>query len=197
AVEQFAAAGVKRVVTMTTDAVTEGIDMGGFAAVEAAVEATGLEWTHIRPGEFAVNKRDFWSASIRDEGVVRSAYPDAIGAPVHEADIADVAAVALTADGHNGKVYSARGPRSSHREQAGAIAAAIGRDIRVERVTHSAERAAIVALGAPPWAADHILSYPVRWADEPCESSPDIEMVTGRPAHDFAKWAADHADDFR
>lgn len=196
AVGLFADTGVKRVVTMTTDAVTEGIDMGGFQAVESAVEATGLEWTHVRPGEFALNKRDFWAESIRTEGVVRSAYPDAIGAPVHEADIAAVAAVALTGDGHHGKVYNLRGPQSSFRQQAAAIAAATGREIRVERVTHSAERAAMVAQGVPPWAADHVLSYPARWADEPCPSSPDIETATGRVARDFDQWARDHAADF-
>lgn len=195
-VEGFAAAGVERVVTMTTDAVTEGIDLGSFRAVEAAVEATGLEWTHVRPGEFALNKRDFWATSIRDEGVVRSAYPDAIGAPVHEADIAAVARIALTTDGHHGRVYQLRGPQSSHRQQAAAIAAALGRPIRVERVTHGAERAAIIAQGAPPWAADHVLSYPVRWADEPCESTPDIAAVTGREALDFAAWARDHVAEF-
>ncbi|ADD41155.1 NAD(P)H-binding protein [Stackebrandtia nassauensis] len=194
--ELFPAAGVRRVVTMTTDAIDEDIDLGQFRAVEAAVEATGLEWTHVRPGEFALNKRDFWGPTIKADGVVCSAYPDAIGAPVHEADIAAVAATALTAEGHNGRIYRLRGPQSSHRQQAAAIAAATGREIRVERVTHNAERAQMIAQGVPAWAADHVLSYPVRWADEPCETTADVELVTGAPARDFGQWAADHAADF-
>lgn len=190
------AAGVKRIVSMTSDAVQEDIDMGEFRSFEESVEASGLEWTHVRPGEFAVNKRDQWGQSIKAEGVVRTAYPDVIGAPVHEADIAAVALAALTRPGHHGKAYQLRGPQLSQRGQAAAIAAAVGRELRVERVTHSRERQGMIDLGFPAWAADHILSYPVRWADEPCETTGDIEAATGNPPRDFATWARDHAADF-
>ncbi|MDQ8703963.1 hypothetical protein RCO28_15885 [Streptomyces sp. LHD-70] len=60
--------------------------------------------------------------SIRTESTVRSAFPDAIGVPVHEADIAEVAVAALLEDGHAGRAYSLSGPEAlTHREQAAAI----------------------------------------------------------------------------
>ncbi|MFD0395283.1 SDR family oxidoreductase [Streptomyces nogalater] len=92
-------AGVRRIVVLSSDSVTDGTDTGGHRRVELAVEDTGLEWTHVRPGEFALNKVTLWAPSIRAEGVVRSAYPDARVAPVHEADVAAVAVTALLKEG--------------------------------------------------------------------------------------------------
>ncbi|WP_406275537.1 hypothetical protein OH799_03335 [Nocardia sp. NBC_00881] len=54
------------------------------AVVESAIEASGLEWTFIRPGMFATNALLWWQKSIRAEGVVRVPYADARTAPVHE-----------------------------------------------------------------------------------------------------------------
>ncbi|SDH88325.1 NAD(P)H-binding [Sinosporangium album] len=59
--------------------------------LEQAVEASGLAWTHLGPVEFMCNALE-WTASVRDEGVVREAFPEARSAMVHEADIAAVAA---------------------------------------------------------------------------------------------------------
>lgn len=191
------AAGVSRIVTLSTDAVTEGVDTGAHRMVEQAAEDSGLEWTHIRPGEFAGNKRELWAASIRAEGVVRTAYPDVTGAPTHEADIAAVAVAALREPGHHGKVYQPLGPHATHRKQIEAIGAAIGREIRVEVVSHSRERHGYIEAGLPAWAVDHIMSYFPRWIDEPPAPRGDVEAVTGRPARDFAQWARDHAADFQ
>jgi uncharacterized protein YbjT (DUF2867 family) len=83
--------GLRRVVTLTGSAVTTRRP-GSFEVllqVEQRVEASGLEWTHVRPHEFAVNKLDVWAHSVRAEGVVRNAFPDGTGVPVHEADIAE------------------------------------------------------------------------------------------------------------
>ena len=190
-------AGVRRVVVLSTDAVSEGVDMGGHVAVETAATESGLEWTIVRPGEFAGNKPHLWARSIRDEGVVRTAYPDVTGRPVHEADIADVVVTALREPGHHTRVYRPVGPLATHREQIAALGQALGREIAVETVSHSVERRAMIEVGTPPWAADHILSYFPRWIDEPPEPSTDIETVTGHPPRTFAQWAVDHADELR
>ncbi|MFC7642135.1 hypothetical protein ACFQX6_15050 [Streptosporangium lutulentum] len=69
-----------------------------------------------------MNKLFLWGPSIRFEGVVRDPFPDAVEIPTHEADIADVAAVALLDDGHAGKAYIFAGPGPvTHREQVEAI----------------------------------------------------------------------------
>ncbi|MBX6766344.1 MAG: NAD(P)H-binding protein, partial [Actinomadura rubrobrunea] len=103
-------AGVRRIVTLSSGAVEGGYDTDFHLPVEQAVEASGLEWTHVRPGEFMLNKLWLWGPSIRDEGVVRTPFPDVTWCPIHERDIADVAAEALLKDGHAGRAYMLNGP---------------------------------------------------------------------------------------
>ncbi|GEB53559.1 NAD(P)H-binding protein [Streptomyces cacaoi] len=194
--ERAAGAGVRRVVDLTGVAVTVRRP-GSFEMLreaEEAVERSGLEWTHVRPGEFARNKLDMWGPSIRAEGVVRSAFPDALGVPVHEADIAEVAAAALLEDGHTGRAYSLSGPeRLSHREQAGALADGLGRRLRFEPLTYGQARAAYIASGIPADIAEYLLGYQAEYAEEPPQVLPDTERVLGRPGRTLARWAADHA----
>lgn len=193
-----AKAGTTRVVAMTGAAVTIRRP-GSFEMlrdVEEVVEASGLEWTHVRPGEFAVNKLDTWGESIRSEGVVRSAFPDALGVPIHEADIAEVIVAALLEDGHAGRAYTLSGPQAlSHREQATAISEGLGRPLRFEALTYGQARAAYITAGIPMDIAEYIMGYQAEYAEEPPAVSPDVERVLGRPGRTMSRWAADHTAD--
>lgn len=204
-------AGVQRIVVLSSGAVTGGFDTVFHLPVEQAVEQSGLEWTHIRPGEFAANKLALWGPSIRAERVVRAANPDSAGFPVHEQDIADVALKALLEDGHAGMAYDVNGPDLiSLREQVKAIADALGEEIRFEELTPQQAREAYRAMGGfAAEAADFLLGFtdydgnpadPSAVADfDPSKMGPlpTAESVTGRPARTFAQWARDRAEDFR
>jgi uncharacterized protein YbjT (DUF2867 family) len=96
-------AGVGRVTVLSSGSVTAGLDTDYQLPVEQAVEASGVEWTHLRPGDFAANRLRLWGPSIRAERVVRWPWPDEVGVPIHEADIAAVAVLALLEDGHAGR----------------------------------------------------------------------------------------------
>ncbi len=159
-------------------------------AVESAVESSGREWTHVRPGAFAVNSLRLWRDSIRAEGVVRAPYGDAALSPIHEDDIAAVAVTALLEDGHAGARYSLTGPESlTQREQVAAIASVLGKEIRFEEVTpEQAEERGIPALRRDALAGS---------VGRPAEVLPTVEEVTGRPARTFARWVADHTADFK
>jgi uncharacterized protein YbjT (DUF2867 family) len=61
--------------------------------VTRAVEASGIAWTHLWPGDFF------------------EPWPHAAGAPIGMDDIAAVAAVALLDDGHRGRAHSLTGRR--------------------------------------------------------------------------------------
>src|SRR5262245_2831283 len=84
-------AGVRHVVVLSSAAVTAGYDLSFHLPVERAVESAGLHWTHVRPGEFALNKLYLWGPGIRTDRTVCDPFPEAIDTPTHEADIADVA----------------------------------------------------------------------------------------------------------
>ncbi|WP_157254454.1 NAD(P)H-binding protein [Nonomuraea typhae] len=192
------AAGAARIVSLTSSGVT-GRRAGFYKtlrAVEHLVEKSGAAWTHIRPGEFAVNKLDVWGASIRAENLVRNAYPDGIGVPIHEADIADVAAIALLQDGHAGRAYDLTGPQPlTHRQQAEAIGTGLGRAIAFEALTYGQARQSYIEAGLPMEVAEFILGYQAEYAEEPPPVSPTFEQVTGNSGRTLAQWAADHAAD--
>ncbi|MFI0354570.1 NAD(P)H-binding protein [Actinomadura sp. 9N407] len=210
-VELAVRAGVRRIVVLSSGAVTGGYDTDFHLPVEQAVEASGLEWTHVRPGEFMLNKVWLWGPSIRTERVVREPKPDAAWCPVHERDIADVAVTALLSDGHAGKAYDLNGPEPvSLRDQVEAIASAIGEEIRIERVTPQEAREIYLKQGGfAAENADFLLGFEDYGGGEADPDSaedfdlaaygpfPTAEAVTGRPARTFAEWARDHAADFR
>ncbi|MCM2392427.1 SDR family oxidoreductase [Streptomyces albipurpureus] len=204
-------AGVRRVVVLSSGAVTDGSDTDFHLPVERAVEASGLEWTHVRPGEFASNRLALWGPPIREGDVVSDPMPDDAWFPVHERDIADVAVLALTEEGHNGQAYTVNGPELlSRREQVGLIAKALGREIRCVEVSRAQAREIYLEQGGfAAENADFLLGYEdysgeaadAEWDAEFDPASltdvPTAQAVTGRPARTFAQWARDHVEDFQ
>jgi uncharacterized protein YbjT (DUF2867 family) len=84
---------------------------------------------------FAANARLWWAPKIRAGNVVRWPCAEAPTAPIHERDIAAVAARILGEEGHVGKDYVLTGPQSlSQFEQVGVIGEVIGRSLRVEGI---------------------------------------------------------------
>ncbi|XVV03904.1 NAD(P)H-binding protein [Actinosynnema sp. CA-248983] len=169
---------------------------GGYVGpVEEAVAASGVEWTRLEPQEFMSNTL-LWADSIREEGVVREPY-DHPSALVHEADIAAVAATALTEDGHKGRAYGLTGPEALTATQRIAVLAdAIGHDITFTQITHEQALDRLMATGVPREAADYVVGW---YASPPPEAAvvvDTVERVTGRPARTFGQWVAEHADRF-
>jgi uncharacterized protein YbjT (DUF2867 family) len=178
-VELAVKAGVRRVTVLWNG------EKGPF---ERAVEASDLEWTQLQAFEFMANARK-WADSIRSEGVVRDLFGGSRIAPVHEADIGSVAAVALTEDGHTGKVYTLTGPESlSVQDKVRIISEVIGRDIRFIESSEEEEREQMRRMGVQEDAIDYV----IRWHLNPPKSAytvlPTVEEVTGHKPHTFAEW---------
>src|SRR4051794_5553857 len=193
--------GVHRVVVLSSAAATDDDPANGIAArhrdLESAVEGTGLEWTFVRPGAFAVNTRQ-WAPQIRETGVVRAPYGRAYSTPIHERDIADVAVRAMTEDGLVGAAPVLSGPQAlTQIEQLEIIGAAIGRSLRFEEISPEAARERMIGGFVTPQIADTLLRIFAEAVDRPGEVSPEVERITGRPGRTFEEWARDHADDFR
>ncbi|SIO87381.1 NAD(P)H-binding protein [Nocardiopsis sp. JB363] len=207
--------GVRRIVLLSSGAVTSGHDTDFHLPIEHTVEASGLEWTHVRPGEFAMNKLALWGPMIRAERAVYDPAPDFGWFPVHERDIADVAVLALTEEGHTGRAHTLNGPEFlTHRRQVELIAEALGEDIRFQPVTPEQARERYLAQGGFAAAnADFLLGFEdYGGAESESESDPGGQEspapaefgpmptaaeVIGRPARTFGRWARDHAPEFR
>jgi uncharacterized protein YbjT (DUF2867 family) len=181
-------AGVRRVTLLWN---------GYRGPVEEAFAASGLEVTELQPGEFMSNALT-WAEEIRSTSTVSEAFGDVRHAPVHEADVAAVAAVALTAGGHAGREYPLTGPEAlTTGDQVAAVSAALGREVRFEALSQEAGRDRMRALGYDEATIDFVLGWraaPPEWSQRP---SPTIEQVTGRPAKTFAAWAREHVSAFR
>ncbi|MEU1284472.1 NAD(P)H-binding protein [Kitasatospora sp. NPDC005856] len=197
-----AAAGIRQVVLLSSVAVVLDPDADHPVArlnrtIEQAVQRSGLDWTFLRPGTFATNTRTWWAESIRTDNVVRLPRPFAQSAPVHEKDIAALAVTALTEPGHSHQAYTVHGAESlTLQRQVEHIGEAIGRHIRVEHISDEQARAD-VARTMHPVVADAIVSQWAAADGVAAVTSAIAEKITGAPAHTYAQWAADHADDFR
>ncbi|TFH68206.1 NAD(P)H-binding protein [Cellulomonas sp. HD19AZ1] len=198
---RVAAAGVRHVVLLSSSAVTApgaADDFNGarFLRVERAVEDSGVAHTFLRPGGFASNVAR-WSWSIRTDGTVPLPHPAAAQVPVHEADVADVAVVALTGDALLGAAPVLTGPQVlTLREQVATIGDVLGRDVRVVEQTE-AESAALLARHVPEvWVRQIIGDWRAAVGATPAVSR-EHERLTGRPARTFRTWVEDHVDLFR
>ncbi|WCB95318.1 hypothetical protein DSM104299_04061 [Baekduia alba] len=192
--------GVQRVVLLSGSAVEHGdpddflVQM--FRRVESVVEASGLPHTFLRPGDFASNALG-WAGQIGALGIVHGAYAESSSAPVHEHDIAAVAALALTDPSHTGKSYVLTGPTAlTQRERVAIIGQALGRETHFQEIPVEAAHAAMVSHGFPPPVVDSMLKYQAAAVAEPAPTTSTVEELLGRPALTFAEWAVDNTAAF-
>ncbi|MEE1942401.1 NAD(P)H-binding protein [Streptomyces sp. TRM 70361] len=164
--------------------------------LEEAVEASGLEWTRLSPVEFMSNTLE-WAESVRTEGTVREGFGDAPSALVHDADIAAVAATALTRGGHSGKEYPITGPQAlTIRDRVRIIGEVLGREVRFAELSQDE---VVARWRAEGWSEPDIDFFLAMRTDPPETGytvRPAVEEVTGRPARTFAQWVREHAAAF-
>jgi uncharacterized protein YbjT (DUF2867 family) len=133
AVAAARAAGVRRVVFLSVHDVEKCPEAPHFRSkieIQQALEASGLEWTTVKPNNFFQND---WALrqAIVDYGV----YPQPLGSlglsRVDTRDVADAMVVAATEDGHVGRSYALVGPDVlGGAETAAAWSRALGREVR-------------------------------------------------------------------
>lgn len=193
-------AGVERVVLLS----------GGSAALadmsnaisrymtlsERAVREAGVAWTFLRPRAFMSNALR-WLPQLRAGDLVRVPFAGVAAAAIDPADIAAVAARALTGDGHEGRIYELTGPDSLlPADQVAVLAKVLGRDLRCEGLPDEEARAQMEA-SMPAEYVDAFFSF---YADGTLDESqvlPTVREVTGHPPRTFEQWAEAHAEAFR
>lgn len=192
--------GVRRVVVVSASTVEhpagEPRFVAGFRALEAAAEASGLAWTCLRCADFDANALA-WVPQLRGGDVVRGAYGTAATSPIHERDIAAVAVRALTEDHHHGRRYVLTGPQSlTQYDKVRILGEVTGRDLSFLELTPEQVRAAMTAQGLPEEVPDRLLGSLSDYARVPGPTTDTVADLLGRPALDFATWAADHVAAF-
>ncbi|MET7392048.1 NmrA family NAD(P)-binding protein [Dactylosporangium sp. NPDC005572] len=170
---------------------------GGYVGpVEQAVADSGIEWTRLEPQEFMSNTLT-WVDSILADGVAREPY-DYPSALVHEADIGEVAAVALLDDGHDGHAYNLTGPRAlTPSERIAVLARVLNRPLEFVPITHDQAVERLLRTGVSRDDAEFVVGWYAASSEDSKTVDDTVERVLGRPARTFEQWAAEHADRFR
>ncbi|MET0419883.1 MAG: NAD(P)H-binding protein [Actinoplanes sp.] len=185
-----AAAGVRHIVDLA------GVKGSHWQAIEDAVEASGVPWTHLEAGEFMTNA-GMWAEQIKTGDVVRDHCATAATAVIASEDIAAVAARVLMDGGHPGVAYELTGPESiTRRDLVAQLGAALGRELRYLDLPLDEA----IEVYAPTMGRDSATWY-LGWlrllAEHPQPAVTTVADVLGRPAMTFAEWARRHADRFR
>ncbi|WP_018686708.1 NAD(P)H-binding protein [Actinokineospora enzanensis] len=191
-------AGVRHVVVLSSNSVPYAYSHNGryHKVVEDAVRGSGLDWTFVRPGEFATNLLWKWCTTIRANGVVRAPFPEARQTLLHEADVAAVATVTLLQPGHESQIYDLTGPHAlTQREQTEALSQALGRPLRFEEISPREAKAEMTRFMPEP-AAALALAYLADAAAHIPTVTRTVARLTGRPGLPFTQWAHDHAPEF-
>lgn len=193
--------GVQHVVMLSSGIIEDGADEThpiyvAHADLEERVRRSGLDWTFLRPNAFAANAFQ-WADQIRAGDTVRGPFAGALTAPIHEADIAAVAARAFLDDGHRGLAHRLTGPTAvSTEEQIHAIGQALGRDLRFVEVPPE-EVTEDMFPHVPAGMLQAILESFAETVGVAPEITSTVESLTGTPARTFTQWSRDHAADFR
>lgn len=185
------AGGVRRVVLLSSQATVtrpQSISHSRLREFENAVQESGLEWTILRPGNFASNAFA-WAETIRTQRTAAAPFGDIAMPVIDPADIAEVAGVALREPGHDGRAYELSGPVPiTPRERVAAIGQALGEPVRFVEQTREEARAQM--LGIMPEA---VVEGTLAILGEPSAAeqrvSHDVEYVLGRAPRPFAQWA--------
>ena len=187
--ERAVASGVRRLVLLSGRGEEEA------QASERALQAAGAEWTILRASWFAQNFSESFLREPVLAGEVALPVGDVPEPFVDVEDIAEVAAVALTEDGHAGRLYELTGPRAlTFAEAVAEIGRATGRPIRLTTVSIEEHLASLAESRVPDDVAGLIAYLFTEVLDGRNVATADgVQRALGREPRDFRDYARDAA----
>ncbi|MFC9976653.1 SDR family oxidoreductase [Spirillospora sp. NPDC127200] len=166
-----------------------------MVAWEADVRASGKQWTILRPNWFQQNFGEGFAALLRENGGLALPAADAEVGFVDTRDIAEVAAAALTDEGHAGETYVVTGPEAlTHGQVVQALGEAADRELRYTALAPDqfadGLRAAGLDEGSVTWQLG--LFQMIRDGGNAVVTD-TVEQITGRPARSLEAYARENA----
>jgi uncharacterized protein YbjT (DUF2867 family) len=194
------AAGVGHIVKISVLGAREGsLEIPAWhRGGEQAIEATGLGWTFVRPGSFASNALN-WAPTLRTAGKAFGAFGAAAIPVIHPDDIADVAALALTASGHERQIYELVGPEALTAAQQIAILSEVtGKPLEYVNVPDEAALQGMLGAGLPKPIAEALvhLVQAIRENPPAVPAQNVAQRLLGKPARTFRQWVQENAAAF-
>ncbi|QBS42995.1 NAD(P)H-binding protein [Nocardia sp. CS682] len=192
-------AGVQRIVLLSSaSAALQDLDNAVsryMTLSERAVRESELAWTFLRPRSFMSNALR-WLPQLAAGDVVRVQFPDVRFGAIDPADIAAVAAVALTGDDLDGRALELTGPQALlPADQIAILAATLGRPLVAQGLSTEETRAELSA-AMPQHYVEAFLSFFADGTLDEATLHPTVQEVTGRAPRTFEQWARAHAAAF-
>lgn len=187
-------AGVKRVVRLSA----MGVEMSDnpLREVERHLEASGLQYTLLRPSWFMQNYSTTHAQSIRTQGKVHEPAGDGKTGFIDARDIASVGVTALTHEGHHAQAYALTGGRAYDRDEvAEAISRATSKAVTYEPVSEAQFQAGMTSAGVPEGYVVLMTGlYQAVRAGYTAAVTDTVEQVTGQAPISLEQFARDHKD---
>lgn len=158
---------------------------------ERVLQQSGADWTIVRCSWFSQNFNESYLQEPLHAGEVALPTGDVPEPFVDADDIADVAVVALTEDGHVGQLYELTGPRMlSFAQAVQEIAEATGREIAFVPVTMDEYRAAMAEQDIPAdfvWLITYLFTEVLDGRN--ASLTDGVQRALGREPRDFGDFA--------
>jgi uncharacterized protein YbjT (DUF2867 family) len=166
---------------------------------EAAIEATGIAYTHLRPNVFMQNLINYFGYSIRNEGKFALAQGDGKVSFIDVRDVGTAAVEVLTHSGHEGKGYSLTGSETlSYYEVADMLSRAIGKTITYVSLSEEDALSQARAAGQPDFFIEvgrTMDAFGRSGGFAPITT--EYEQITGQKPINFEQFARDYAEAFK
>jgi uncharacterized protein YbjT (DUF2867 family) len=195
-IDHAKAAGVKHIVKLSAfgSDFEPGIQLGRWhRAVERYISGSGVKYTFLRPNNFMENFLNYYPPG--PDGNIYLPWGQGACSFIAGADIAAVAATALTSAGHEDKAYVLTGPEAFTIGQAAAtISEVSGRKANYVDVPEAAAKQAMLGMGMPEWMVDGMMElHAIDKAGYAAQVTDSVEKITGRAPISFAQFARQHA----
>jgi hypothetical protein len=191
---------VEDVVLLSSRSVINGNESNAIVKMwmisEDAVQSSGIQWTILRPSGFMSNALR-WLPQLKAGDTVRAPFADVRIAAIDPFDIAAVAAITLTTDGHATRAYELSGPEAIlAEEQVRILAEVLRRSLRFQPQSDTDARADLARLFAPDF-LDAMFRFYAEGEFDDSRVVTTVRDVTNRQPRNFKQWARAHASAFR
>jgi uncharacterized protein YbjT (DUF2867 family) len=199
-IDAAAKAGVERIVKLSADGAEPGSPLAFWdwqGLIEQHLAQSGVPAVVLRPVAYMANLLGSAPAIVHT-GKLFAPAGGARVAMIDPRDVAAVAAVALTEDGHDGLTYVLTGPEAlTYDAIAAALSDATGRTIDFVDVPDEAARHGMLEAGMPEFVVEFLIRlFRAQQAGAHAVTTDTVQAVTGSEPRSFAQFARDHAEAF-
>ncbi|GAA3281592.1 SDR family oxidoreductase [Dactylosporangium vinaceum] len=199
-IDAAAKVGVERIVklsAMHADPASPLPALRWHGAIEAHLHRSGVPATVLRPAFFMTNLL-MVAGGVAATGVLGGPTAGRRIAMIDVRDVAEVAAVQLTAPSVTAGTWELTGPAAvTFADVAGALTAATGRPVRAADLTEEEARPRFAGAGLPDWLATHLAGvFGIIRAGGFEHTTPHVTSITGHAGRSIAAFARDHAAAF-